>query len=242
GHEWLPCPWSVEWLPSHVAHQLPGDAGRVSGKHFLPDLRDCHVLVRTDNTVEVYYINHQGAGAPDLVWSQDKLLSLRAVHVPGHLNMGSDILEWMLHPEVVKQIWRVFGQAQENAQCPHWYSLTHPAPLGLDAMVQMWPRLRLSGKSAPGWGPSSFSSPVLAGPSLVLGPDFPSRRLSMGDLHQEGPPLSGGGHHPPPSPGVVEVLGVAPEGAHLVASGLSTKVVETILQSRAPSTRKLYAL
>ncbi len=71
---------------------------------------------------------------------------------------GADILlrqgprpgEWMLHPEVVKQIWRVFGQAQvdlfstqETAQCPLWYSLIHPAPLGLDAMVQTWPRLHL---------------------------------------------------------------------------------------------------
>jgi hypothetical protein len=35
---------------------------------------------------------------------------------------------------------------------------------------------------------------------------------------------------------------VAPEGAQLLASGLSTEVVETILQSKAPSTRKLYAL
>ncbi len=30
GHDWPPCPRSVEWSPSHVAHQLPGDAGRVS--------------------------------------------------------------------------------------------------------------------------------------------------------------------------------------------------------------------
>ncbi|KAI2652610.1 Gag-Pol polyprotein [Labeo rohita] len=105
------------------------------------------------NCLEMLALAHQ-----ILVWSQDKLLSLRAVHVPGHLSMGADILsrqglrpgEWMLHPEVVKQIWRVFGQAQvdlfatqENAQCPHWFSLTHPAPLGLDAMVQTWPRLRL---------------------------------------------------------------------------------------------------
>ncbi|KAI2647884.1 ORF V: Enzymatic polyprotein [Labeo rohita] len=29
-------------------------------KHFLPDLRDRHVLVRTDNTAVVSYINHQG--------------------------------------------------------------------------------------------------------------------------------------------------------------------------------------
>ncbi|KAL0155412.1 hypothetical protein M9458_049675, partial [Cirrhinus mrigala] len=131
-------------------------------KHFLLDLIGHHVLVRTDNTAVVYYINHQRGlrsrplyklAHQILVWSQDKLLSLRAVHVPGHLNMGADILsrqglrpgEWMLHPKVVKQIWRVFGQAQvdffatqENAQCPHWYSLTH---LGLDAMVQTWPRL-----------------------------------------------------------------------------------------------------
>ncbi len=40
----------------------------------------------------------------------------------------------------------------------------------------------------------------------------------------------------------MEAVGVAPEGARLIASGLSTEVVETILQSRAPSTRKLYTL
>ncbi len=127
-------------------------------KHFLPDLRDHHVLVRTDNTAVVFYINHQGGlrsrplyklAHQILVWSQDKLLSLRAVHIPGYLNMGADILsrqgprtgEWMLHPEVVKQVWRVFGQAQVDlfatSHCPLWFSLTHPAPLGLDAMVQM---------------------------------------------------------------------------------------------------------
>ncbi|KAI2647005.1 hypothetical protein H4Q32_030822 [Labeo rohita] len=53
--------------------------------------------------------------------------------------------EWMLHPEMVKQIWRVFGQAQvdifvtqKKSQCPLWFSLTHSVPLGLDAMVQTW--------------------------------------------------------------------------------------------------------
>ncbi|KAI2657251.1 enzymatic polyprotein [Labeo rohita] len=127
-------------------------------KHFLPDLIGHHVLVRTDNT------------------AVDKPLSLRAVHVPGHLNMGADILsrqglrpgEWMLHP-----------------------------PWGLDAMVQMWPRLRL------------YAFPLIA----LL-----------------------------PGAGVLEFVGVAPEGAHFIAPGLSTEVVETILQSRAPSSRKLYAL
>ncbi len=123
-------------------------------KHFLPDLRDRHVVVRTDNTAVVSYINHQRGlrsrplyklAHQILVWSQGKLLSLRAVHISGHLNMGADILsrqgprpgEWMLHPEVVKQIWRVFGQAQvdlfatqDTLQCPLWFSLVPPAPLG----------------------------------------------------------------------------------------------------------------
>ncbi len=28
GHEWPPCPRSVEWSLSHVAYQSPSDAGR----------------------------------------------------------------------------------------------------------------------------------------------------------------------------------------------------------------------
>ncbi len=35
GHELPPCPRSVEWPPSHVAHQLAGDAGCVSGSETL---------------------------------------------------------------------------------------------------------------------------------------------------------------------------------------------------------------
>ncbi len=77
---------------------------------------------------------------------------------------------------------------------------------------------------------------------MVLGHDFSPRWLSMGDSRQEGSPLTGGGYAPSPPPGVVEAVVVAPEGAQLIASGPSTEVVETILQSRAPSTRKLYAL
>ncbi len=64
----------------------------------------------------------------------------------------------------------------------------------------------------------------------------------MGDSRQEGSSLTGGEHDPSPLPGVMEAVGVAPEGAQIIASGLSTEVIETILQSRAPSMKKLYAL
>ncbi|KAL0158003.1 hypothetical protein M9458_046079, partial [Cirrhinus mrigala] len=239
-------------------------------KHFLPDLIGYHVLVRTDNTAVVYYINHQGGlrsrplyklAHQILVWSQGKLLSLRAVHFLGISTWEQTPGEWMLHPEVVKQIWRVFrpgsgGPLRYSGECamsPLVLSDSsssagagcHGTDVAEASSVRISPDRSApgsSGEDAPGRGPSSFSSPVLAGPSMVLGPGFPPRRLSMGDSRQEGPPLASGRHHPSPSPGVVEVVGVASEGAHLVASGLSTEVVETILQSRAPSTRKLYAL
>ncbi|KAL0200148.1 hypothetical protein M9458_003335, partial [Cirrhinus mrigala] len=54
--------------------------------------------------------------------------------------------------------------------------------------------------------------------------------------HQEGSPLTSWGFHLAPPPGAMEAMGL------LLASGLSTEVVETILHSRAPSMRKLYAL
>ncbi|KAL0173082.1 hypothetical protein M9458_033393, partial [Cirrhinus mrigala] len=215
-------------------------------KYFLPDLRNRHVLVRTDSTAVVYYINHQGGlrsrplyklAHQILVWSQDKLLSLRAVHIPGHLNVGADILsrqgprpgEWMLHPEVVNQIWEIFGRAQLDLFATRENAQFHPAPLGLDAMVQTWPRLRLYAFPPIALLPGVLERVRRDGVSLlmVLGPDISPRRLSMGDPR--------GGRHPAPPSGVVEAVGVAPEGAQLIDSGLSTEVVETILQ-------KLYAL
>ncbi len=42
GHEGLPCPWFVEW------YHLEMLAVFRALKHFLPDLRDNHVLVHTD--------------------------------------------------------------------------------------------------------------------------------------------------------------------------------------------------
>ncbi|XP_048024136.1 LOW QUALITY PROTEIN: uncharacterized protein LOC125253920 [Megalobrama amblycephala] len=158
--------WSEHHLSWHI-NCLEMMAVFLALRVFLPDLRGHHVLVRSDNTSVVAYINHQGGlrsrplyklAHQILLWSQGKLLSLRAAYVPGVQNIGADVLsrqglrpgEWRLHPEVVEQIWGMFGRAQvdlfasrETSHCPLWFSLTHPAPLGLDAMVQTWPRLRL---------------------------------------------------------------------------------------------------
>ncbi|KAI2644361.1 ORF V: Enzymatic polyprotein [Labeo rohita] len=70
-------------------------------RRFLPMLRHKHVLVRTDNTATVAYINRQGGlrsrrmsqlARHLLLWSQTRLKSLRAVHIPGELNRAADQL------------------------------------------------------------------------------------------------------------------------------------------------------
>ncbi len=206
-------------------------------KHFLPDLRDHHVLVRTDNTAVVSYINQQGGlrshplyrlAHQILVWSQGKLLSLRAlrVYIPGNFNVGADIPsrqgplpgEWMLHNKVVKQIWRVFGQAQvdlfatqESAMSPlvhssssssagagyHGTGMAKASSVCFSSdCVAPWS----SGESAPGRSPAAASIPVLAGGSMVLRPNFSPRRLTLGDSRQEGSPLTGGRHPCAPRP------------------------------------------
>ncbi len=108
-----------------------------------------------------------------------------------------------------------------------------------------FPRLlcsRESWREFAGTGFYYFSLPVVAGQSMVPRYNIPSRRASSGAPRQEGPSVPSGGLKISPPTRTVETVGLASEGAQLIDSSLSTEVVETILHSRAPSTRKLYAL
>ncbi len=98
-------------------------------RQFRPLLLGKHVLVRTDNTAAVSYINRLGGIRSHrmsqlsrhlLLWSHTQFKSLRAVHNPGQLNRAADALsrqltfpgEWRLHPETIRLIWSRFGEAQ----------------------------------------------------------------------------------------------------------------------------------
>ena len=133
-------------------------------KEFEQFLVGHHVLVRTDNTTTMSYINRQGGikslrlcslAHRLLVWCDSRFLSLTACHVPGLQNSAADLLsrgplrysEWSLHPWVVGQIWRVFGvpvadlfATEENTKSPLFFSLTGRPTLGLDALAHKWPR------------------------------------------------------------------------------------------------------
>ncbi len=128
---------------------------------FLPDIRGHHVLVCLDSWSMVSYINHQGGlvlkrlcmlANKLLVWAQNSLRSLKATHVLGKLNHGSDMLsrknvssgEWTLHPLAVQEIWEVSGRAwvhlfasEDNSHCPIFFTKS------TDALAHVLPSLPL---------------------------------------------------------------------------------------------------
>ncbi len=271
---------SVEGPSSLMAHQPSGDVGYIScSQEFLADLRGYHVLVYSDNTSVVSYINHQGGfrsrqlcklACQILLWSQGKLLSLRAAYIPGAHNIGADILsrqglrpgECRLHPEVVELIWRHerIGLHLERRLTVHSGS---PSRIQLLSDWTRWCR-RVRGFVCMHFPRSLcialhrsgvlervrrdrvllllIHCPAVTGQSMVPRFNIPSRRASSGALRQEGPSVPSRGLDISPPTRTVETVGLASEGAQLIDSGLSAEVAETILQSRAPSTRKLYTL
>ncbi len=147
--------WHINCLELLAVH--------LAWRQFRPLLLGKHVLVRTDNTAAVSYINRMGGirsrrmsqlARHLLLWSHTRLKSLRAVHIPGVLNRAADALsrqltfpgEWRLHPETIRLIWSRFGEAQvdlfasrESSHCQWVFSLTEGS-LGTDALAHSWPR------------------------------------------------------------------------------------------------------
>ncbi|KAK5924745.1 hypothetical protein CgunFtcFv8_017331 [Champsocephalus gunnari] len=155
--------WSRDLQRAHINY-LEFLAVFLTLKRFLPFLRGHHVLVRTDNTTTILCINRQGGlrslqlhmlARKLILWSGRRLLSLRATHIPGVMNLGAELLsrgaplyaDWTLHPRIVSQLWVRYGRAavdlfisKENAQCQLFFSMRDlNAPLGVDALAHDWP-------------------------------------------------------------------------------------------------------
>ncbi len=150
---------SVEGPSILMAHQPSGDVGWFLLKNFLADLRDHHVLVYSDNTSVVSYINYQGGlrSRPLANWRAKS-----SCHPEGSCclceqltSRGSTIQEqtscrdrgwgpenWGSTPRWWSGKWDLFA-SWETSHSPLWFSLMHLAPPGLDAMVQTWLRLHL---------------------------------------------------------------------------------------------------
>lgn len=129
-----------------------------------PSWSDQKILIATDNSTVVSYINCQGGTKSsqllNITWqlfdvAQDKRLVLRARHIPGRLNRMADLLsrpgaivatEWTLCPSVVTSIWNVWGRASVDlmatfltARLPRFISpYPHPKAIAVDAMSCQW--------------------------------------------------------------------------------------------------------
>lgn len=72
------------------------------------------------------------------------------------------------------------------------------------------------------WGQFTPSSPIQAGWSLVFRHYSTPNRHPMGDSHQAGPAVRSRGPNSSSPDGVVDAIGLAPEGDQLQSTGLST--------------------
>ncbi len=161
-----------------------------------------------------FTVAHPGqACAPSSPWSQYKFLSLRAVHVPGILNLAADFLsrqklrpgEWMLNHQTVSQI---LGSVWQSGSGPLCFSRVIPVPalvlpefpddsghrclrppMAECHAVRFSANKADSGSTMQSKGeqcPSPSHSPILALPDLVLGVNSPLVSVPLGDSEQAG--------------------------------------------------------
>ncbi len=251
---------SVEGPSSLMLHQPSGDVGYVSCSQEFPSrsqgppgacLLRQHIgglLHKSPGGFAVTSTLQTGVPNPPVV-PRKVVVSASNLHPWGPqyrsrrpVETGAGALEWRLHPEVVELIWKKFGQAQVDL-----FSRTgcDDTDMAEASSVRISPDRSApgsTGESSPGPGPTTSYCPAVAGQSMVPKSILPSRRASSGAPRQEGPSVPSGGLDISLPSRTMETVGFASEGAQLINSGLSTEVVENILHSRAPSTRKLYAL
>lgn len=155
--------WGHSHRGLHINH-LELQAVFLALQAFLPQVHGRHVLVATDNTSVVAYINHQGgthsAGLLQgtlhlLTWCNTHNIQLRARHIPGKLNVIADRLsrsqqviptEWKLHPQVVQALFQLWGTpkldlfaTRFNNQLPLFVSpLQDSRACAVDALSLPW--------------------------------------------------------------------------------------------------------
>ena len=133
-------------------------------QHWAQVLQGHQVMIATDSSTVVLYINKQGTThSPTLLrltvklllWLEAQNIIVRARHIPGCLNEIADHLsrpnqpiptEWSLLPEIVRRIFRVWGTPEvdmfatrSNSHLPRFMSpIPEPRALVVDALSQDW--------------------------------------------------------------------------------------------------------
>ena len=152
------------------------------------------VLVATDNTTVVAYINNEGGMKSGplcallwriLTWCTMRQITLKAQHIPGRLNVIVDKLsrlgqtiqtEWSLHPEVFQAIYSRWHQPQVdlfatrfNNKLPQFVSLVPDPAWAVDALSLSWESL----------DPCAFPPAAILGKVVEKLQDYPCNRIIL---------------------------------------------------------------
>ena len=158
--------WSLPESKLHINH-LELKAVFLALKEFRTLVCNKTVLIATDNTTVVAYINEEGGMKSGslcallwriLSWCTRQQVTLRARHIPGWLNVIADKLsrlgqtiqtEWSLHPAVFQA---PVAPATSRPVCHQIQQQTAP--------------VCVTGARPPGWG-SGCTQPLLGGPGPI---------------------------------------------------------------------------
>ena len=157
--------WSLPESKLHINH-LELKAVFLALKEFRTLVCNKTVLIATDNTTVVAYINKEGGMKSGslcallwriLFWCTRQQVTLRARHIPGRLNVIANKLsrlgqtiqtEWSLHPAVFQDV------------CSRWHQPQ------VDQVQQQTATVCVTGSRPPGLG-SGCTQPLLGGPGPI---------------------------------------------------------------------------
>jgi len=158
--------WSKEQCRWHINMKELMAAWLVL-KHFVEVVKGLSVLLATDNSTVVAYVNRQGGTRSSnlfritqqlYTWLGEHRIALRARHIPGRLNVLADELsrekqvlptEWSLLPQVLEMVWRQWEKphidlfaTRFNNKLPVFVSpLPDPRAYAVDALSMKWDHL-----------------------------------------------------------------------------------------------------
>ena len=187
--------WSLPESKLHINH-LELKAVFLALKQFRTLCYNKTVLVATDNTTVVAYINKEGGGMKSgslcallwriLSWCTRQQITLRARHIPGRLNVIADKLsrlgqtiqtEWSLHPEVFQAVCSRWHQPQVdlfatrfNNKLPQFVSpVPDPQAWAVNALSLSWEDL----------DPYAFPPAAILGKVVEKLQDYPCNRIIL---------------------------------------------------------------
>ena len=186
--------WSLQESKLHINH-LELKVVFLALKEFQDLCSNNIVLVATDNTTVVAYINKEGGMKSGslcallwriLSWCTRKQVTLKARHIPGRLNVIADKLsrlgqtiqtEWSLHPEVFQAICSQWHQPQVDLfatrfhnKLPQFVSpVPDPQAWAVDALSLSWENL----------DPYAFPPAAILGKVVEKLQDYPCKRIIL---------------------------------------------------------------